>query len=77
MATTFERVQEVAKEIYSEPITEATTLRSFHFDALDLVQLIEDLEKEFEIQIDDEYGEKFQTFGEIVRYIDRQLGDKQ
>ncbi len=43
-------------------------------DSLDLVELMMELETEFEIQIPDEEAERIKTVGEAVDYIERQLG---
>ena len=38
-------------------------------DSLDTVEIIMEIEKEFEIQIPDEDAKKIKTFGEAVNYI--------
>lgn len=40
-------------------------------DSLDTVELIMDLEEEFEIQIPDDAAEKIRTVGEAVRFIEQ------
>lgn len=76
MATTLERFQEVLKPIINIENDKQTSLRSMHLDALDLVQLIADLEDEFEIEIEDTAAEHFSTVGDVVRYIDGCLSKK-
>ncbi|MCQ2278437.1 MAG: acyl carrier protein [Bacteroidales bacterium] len=39
-------------------------------DSLDTVELIMELEKEFNIQIPDEAAEKIQTVGDVINYIE-------
>lgn len=77
MAVTFDRVKEVFKEITSyESLAETTALCTLHLDTLDLVALIGDLEDEFSIQFEDEVVEDFKTVGEIVKYVDKKLAEK-
>ena len=40
-------------------------------DSLDTVELIMELEKEFDIQIPDEEAEKIQTVGDAVAFIEK------
>lgn len=41
-------------------------------DSLDTVELIMELEKEFDISIPDEQAEKIQTVGQAIEYIEAQ-----
>lgn len=41
-------------------------------DSLDVVELVMELEDEFEIEISDEDAEKINTVGEVVEYIKSQ-----
>ncbi len=45
-------------------------------DSLDIVELVMELEEEFEITIPDEQAEKIKTVGEAIDYIERELGKK-
>lgn len=45
-------------------------------DSLDTVELIMKLEEEFGIEIPDEDAEKIQTFGDVVAFIDKKMGEK-
>ena len=45
-------------------------------DSLDIVELVMELEEEFEITIPDEQAEKIKTVGEAIDYIDRELAKK-
>ena len=45
-------------------------------DSLDIVELIMELEEEFEITIPDDQAEKIKTVGEAIDYIERELGKK-
>lgn len=48
---------------------EASFTNDLGADSLDTVELIMELEKEFQIQIPDEAAEKIQTVGDVVNYI--------
>jgi acyl carrier protein len=41
-------------------------------DSLDIVELIMELEEEFEINIPDDQAEKIKTVGEAIEYIERE-----
>jgi acyl carrier protein len=41
-------------------------------DSLDIVELVMELEEEFEITIPDEQAEKIKTVGEAIEYIERE-----
>jgi len=45
-------------------------------DSLDIVELIMELEEEFEITIPDEMAEHIKTVGEAVAYLIKQLLDR-
>jgi acyl carrier protein len=45
-------------------------------DSLDIVELVMELEEEFEITIPDDQAEKIRTVGEAVDYIERELAKK-
>ncbi len=45
-------------------------------DSLDIVELVMELEEEFEITIPDEQAEKIKTVGEAIDYIERELGQE-
>ena len=46
-------------------------------DSLDIVELVMELEEEFDIQIPDDQAEKIKTVGEAVDYIDNAIKNKQ
>lgn len=41
-------------------------------DSLDVVELVMELEDEFDIEISDEEAEKIATVGDVISYIDNQ-----
>jgi acyl carrier protein len=53
----------------SEVIPEADFANDLGADSLDTVEIIMEIEKEFEIQIPDEEAKKIRTVGEAVNYI--------
>lgn len=69
----FEKVREVISNVLgieSEDITmESSFIEDLGADSLDVVELIMDLQEEFDIEIPDEEAEKVQTVGDVVDYI--------
>ena len=45
-------------------------------DSLDIVELVMELEEEFDIQIPDDQAEKIKTVGEAIDYIERETKKK-
>ena len=45
-------------------------------DSLDIVELIMELEEEFDIQIPDDQAEKIRTVGEAIDYIENAIKNK-
>lgn len=45
-------------------------------DSLDIVELVMELEEEFDIQIPDDQAEKIKTVGEAIDYIETKLKEK-
>lgn len=52
---------------------EANFANDLGADSLDTVELIMELEKEFDIQIPDEEAEKIATVGDAIAYIENQV----
>ena len=69
----FEKVREIIANILGVNPEEITMESSFvddlGADSLDVVELIMDLQDEFNIEIPDEEAEKVQTVGNVVDYI--------
>jgi acyl carrier protein len=57
----------------SEVTSEASFTNDLGADSLDTVELIMELEKEFDISIPDEQAEKIQTVGQAVEYLEAQF----
>ncbi len=63
--------------VSKEKITRATKfIEDIGADSLDIVELIMELEEEFDIQIPDDQSEKIKTVGEAIDYIEREIGKK-
>ncbi|SEN15414.1 acyl carrier protein [Lihuaxuella thermophila] len=75
MADTLERVRKIIVDRLnvdpSEVTLEAGIKEDLGADSLDVVDLIMELEDEFEMSIEDEDAEKITTVGDIVEYINK------
>jgi acyl carrier protein len=73
MADTLERVTQIIVErldVEAEEVTlEAGIKEDLGADSLDVVDLIMELEDEFNLTIEEEDAEKINTVGDIVNYI--------
>ena len=71
----FEKIKEIiAKQLDIDPATvsmESRLIDDLKADSLDIVELIMDLEQEFNVEIPDEELPKIQTIGDIVGFIDK------
>ena len=84
MAANDDRVEERVIEIVCENlgVNKEQVTRNTSFtedvgaDSLDIVELVMELEEEFEITIPDEQAEKIKTVGEAIDYIKRELDTK-
>lgn len=74
MSDVFDRVKKIVVERIGVDEAEVTLEASFKddlgADSLDVVELVMELEDEFEIEISDEDAEKVTTVGEVVKYIE-------
>lgn len=57
----------------SEVVPEASFTNDLGADSLDTVELIMELEKEFNCSIPDEQAEKIQTVGDAINYLESQV----
>jgi acyl carrier protein len=53
---------------------EASFIEDLGADSLDIVELVMEFEKEFNIDIPDEDAEKLRTVGDAVKYLDAKIG---
>ena len=76
---TFEKIREIIMEQLSVPESAVTMdthlMKDLEADSLDAVEIIMAIENEFEIEIPDEDAEKFQTVGDLVRYVEDKIAD--
>ena len=73
---TFERVSDIIGkrfELSETKLTEETTWEEIGADSIDLVDLISELEDEFEISIPDEKIEDLKTVGDVAHLIDEEM----
>jgi len=75
-----ERVIEIVSEQMGVPKEQITRETSFvndlGADSLDTVELVMELEEEFDITIPDEKAEEIQTVGQAIDYIDEHIKKK-
>jgi acyl carrier protein len=80
MSTPFERVQAILERKYSlapETITPQSTLESLGLDSLDLIELLFDVEDEFNIRVPQDGGAalKTATIQDIIDSVQKMLAD--
>ena len=75
MASVSERVIDIVAEqlgVNKDQITkEISLVNDLGADSLDTVELVMELEEEFDINIPDDAAEKIQTVGEAIEYIEK------
>jgi acyl carrier protein len=63
--------------VNKEQVTRQTSfIEDIGADSLDIVELVMELEEEFEITIPDDQAEQIKTVGEAIDYIERELAKK-
>jgi acyl carrier protein len=74
MSDVFERVKRIIVDRLGVDESEVTPEASFKddlgADSLDIVELVMELEDEFDLEISDEDAEKISTVGEVISYIE-------
>ncbi|MFC4387367.1 acyl carrier protein [Gracilibacillus marinus] len=74
MSDTFEKVKQIVVDhldVEEEKVTlEASFKDDLEADSLDVVELVMELEDEFDLEIADEDAEKIATVGDAVNYIE-------
>ncbi|MGE3241969.1 MAG: acyl carrier protein [Pirellulales bacterium] len=80
MASVMERVTDIVADqlgVDKEKITADTSfVNDLGADSLDTVELVMELEEEFDINIPDDAAEKIQTVGQAVKYIEEGTANK-
>lgn len=73
VADTFDRVKKIVVDRLDVDESKVTMEASFkddlEADSLDVVELVMELEDEFDMEISDEEAEKIETVGDAVNYI--------
>lgn len=79
MSTIAERVKKIIVDKLGVDADEVTIEASFTndlgADSLDTVELIMELEKEFDVSIPDDQAEKIQTVGQAIEFIESNTGN--
>lgn len=79
-ASVEQRVKEIICEqlgVSEDQVTpDASFIEDLGADSLDIVELVMELEEEFEITIPDDQAEKIKTVGEAIDYIEREIAKK-
>ncbi len=77
MASVKERIVEIVSEqlgVNKEQINDDTHfVNDIGADSLDTVELVMELEEEFDINIPDDAAEKIQTVGEAIEFIEKHV----
>ncbi len=80
MASVEERVIDIVCEnlgVNKEQVQRQTSfVEDMGADSLDVVELVMELEEEFEITIPDDQAEKIKTVGEAIDYIQKEIEKK-
>jgi acyl carrier protein len=75
-----QKIIEIVAEKLDKPKDEIGEDKSFQVDlgadSLDLVELIMDMEDEFDMSIPEEEAQKIQTIGDAINYVMENEGDK-
>jgi acyl carrier protein len=75
-----QRVIEIVCEhlaVSKEQVTRTTSfIEDIGADSLDIVELVMELEEEFDVQIPDTDAEKIKTVGEAIDYIEKKQKEK-
>lgn len=70
----FDKVKQIiVDQLQAEPekvTAETSLMKDLEADSLDAVEIIMGIETEFGIEIPDEEAEKFQSIGDIVKYVE-------
>ena len=80
MADNAQKVRDIIEKelgVEREKLTdEASFIEDLGADSLDIVELVMEFEKEFNIDIPDEDAEKLRTVGDAMRYLNEKMASK-
>lgn len=72
---TFDKIKSIIVDqlgVEEDAVTAETHLmKDLEADSLDAVEIIMAIEEEFDIEVPDEEAEKFQTVGDIIKYVEK------
>ena len=75
-----ERIIEIVAEKMDKPKEEITPEKSFvndlGADSLDTVELMMDIEDEFDLSIPEEEAQKIATIGDAIKYVEEHAGNR-
>ncbi len=75
----FEKIKEIIVEqlgVEEDAVMMNTYLmKDLEADSLDAVEIIMAIEDEFDLEVPDEDAEKFQTIGDIVKYVEENINE--
>jgi acyl carrier protein len=78
MADNAQKVRDIIEKelgVEREKLTDqASFIEDLGADSLDMVELVMEFEKEFNIDIPDEDAEKLRTVGDAVNYLNQKIG---
>ena len=78
MADHSDKVKDIIEKelgVEREKLTaEASFIEDLGADSLDIVELVMEFEKEFNIDIPDEDAEKLRTVGDAIAYLNQKIG---
>ena len=78
MADNAQKVRDIIEKelgVEREKLTdEASVIEDLGADSLDIVELVMEFEKEFNIDIPDEDAEKLRTVGDAINYLNSKIG---
>ena len=78
MADNAQKVRDIIEKelgVVREKLTdEASFIEDLGADSLDIVELVMEFEKEFNIDIPDEDAEKLRTVGDAIGYLNQKMG---
>lgn len=70
-------IELVAEEfgIAKHTLSEDTTYRNLNLDSMDILDLLVEIESEFNVEIADERAQGFKSLGDIIRYLEGVKGE--
>ncbi len=75
-----DRIIEIVAEKMDKPKEEITPEKSIvndlGADSLDVVELVMDIEDEFDLSVPEEEAQKLQTVGDAIKYVQEHAGQK-